>query len=83
MTWKRSEITSYSTGYAFAESTVRIIYQRILSLKSTPYLGHPGGRGGTRELALNPLPYIVVYSVKRDAIEILHVYHGAQDWRGV
>ena len=65
----------------FAESTVRTIYRRIQSLKTSPNRGRPGHRSGTRELALTPLPYVVVYSVKAEAVEILHIYHGAQDWR--
>jgi len=65
----------------FSEPTVRTIYKRILSLKAAPNRGRPGHRNGTRELALTPLPYVVVYSVKADAVEILHIYHGAQDWR--
>ena len=65
----------------FAEPTVRAIYQRIRLLKTLPNQGRPGHRSGTRELALAPLPYVVVYSVKADAVEILHIYHGAQDWR--
>jgi plasmid stabilization system protein ParE len=65
----------------FAESTVRTIYNRIRSLKTSPNRGRPGLRSGTRELPLTPLPYVVVYSVKAAAVEILHIHHGAQDWR--
>jgi addiction module RelE/StbE family toxin len=65
----------------FAELTVRAIYQQIQSLKATPHRGRPGHRNGTRELPLTPLPYVVVYSVKPEAVEILHIHHGAQDWR--
>jgi addiction module RelE/StbE family toxin len=65
----------------FAEPTVRTIYQRIRTLKISPSRGRPGHREGTRELPLSPLPYVVVYSVKAEAIEILHIHHGAQDWR--
>jgi plasmid stabilization system protein ParE len=65
----------------FAKPTVRTIYQRVRSLKATPNLGRPGHRDGTRELALTPLPYVVVYAVKAGAVEILHIYHGAQEWR--
>ena len=65
----------------FAEPTVRTIYQRIRLLKTSPNAGRSGHRSGTRELALTPLPYVVVYAVKADAVEILHIYHGAQDWR--
>jgi addiction module RelE/StbE family toxin len=65
----------------FAEPTVRTIYQRIRSLKTSPDRGRPGHRSGTRELVITPLPYVVVYAVKAEAVEILHIYHGAQDWR--
>jgi toxin ParE1/3/4 len=64
-----------------AEPTVRTIYQRIRSLRATPNRGRPGHRHGTRELTLTPLPYVVVYSVSAEAVEVLHIYHGAQDWR--
>jgi addiction module RelE/StbE family toxin len=64
----------------FAEQTVRTIYKRIRSLKSMPNRGRAGHRSGTRELPLTPLPYVVVYSVRAQAVEILHIYHGAQDW---
>jgi toxin ParE1/3/4 len=65
----------------FAEPTVRTIYERIRLLKTSPNRGRPGHRTGTKELALAPLPYVVVYALKADAVEILHIYHGAQDWR--
>lgn len=65
----------------FAETTVRTIYNRIQSLKMSPYLGRPGQRSGTRELTLRPLPYIVVYAVEAETVEILHIHPGAQDWR--
>ena len=65
----------------FAEPTVRTICQRIRSLKAGPYAGRPGHRKGTRELPLPPLSYIVVYAVKPEVVEILHIYHGSQDWR--
>lgn len=65
----------------FAEPTVRRIYEEARSLKKWPNRGRPGRRHGTRELVLTPLPYIVVYRVKPEAVEILHIHHGAQDWR--
>ncbi len=64
----------------FAEPTVRTIYQRIRSLKTAPHRGRPGHRNGTRELPLAPLPYVVVYTLEPEIIEILHIYHGSQDW---
>jgi plasmid stabilization system protein ParE len=35
---------------------------------------------GRRELTFAPLPYIVVYQVTSNAIEISRIFHGAQDW---
>ncbi len=64
----------------FSQPTIRAIYQRARSLKSTPEKGRPGHHSGTRELPLTPLPYVIVYAVKPEAIEILHIHHGAQDW---
>lgn len=61
----------------------RTIYQRVRSLKTSPKRGRPGHRTGTRELTVTPLPYVVVYRMKAEAVEILHIYHGAQDWRQV
>jgi plasmid stabilization system protein ParE len=35
---------------------------------------------GWRELVFPPLPYIVVYRVTEEAVEITRIFHGAQDW---
>ena len=35
---------------------------------------------GRRELVFSPLPYIVVYQVTHQAVEISRIFHGAQDW---
>jgi plasmid stabilization system protein ParE len=63
---------------SFAQSTILEIYQIILTLRSAPYRGRPGREEGTREQVLPRLPYIVVYRVKDNDVEILHIYHGAQ-----
>jgi addiction module RelE/StbE family toxin len=63
---------------SFAQSTIFEIYQAILTLRSTPFRGRPGREEGTRELVLPRLPYIVVYRVKENDVEILHIFHGAQ-----
>lgn len=63
----------------FAESTVLEHYETIRSLKTSPLLGRLGRMKGTRELVLERVPYIVVYRVNEQAVEILHIYHGAQN----
>ena len=55
------------------------IYERAESLVSFPFKGHIGRIQGTRELVMAPLPWIVVYRVD-EVVEMVRVYHGAQDW---
>ncbi len=39
---------------------------------SSPYRSRPGKQTGTRKLVFSPLPYIGVYRVTEDIVEILH-----------
>jgi toxin ParE1/3/4 len=63
---------------ATARETVRAIYDGCGALKSFPHRGRPRRMSGRRELAFSP--YIAVYQVKENAVEISRIYHGAQDW---
>ncbi|MGO8731915.1 MAG: type II toxin-antitoxin system RelE/ParE family toxin [Terriglobia bacterium] len=58
---------------------MRKVYAAIQSLKAWPNRGRVGREEGTRELLFPPLPYIAVYRVKEQSIEVLRIYHGAQD----
>ena len=64
---------------AAARNTAENVLDRIDRLVSFPGLGRPGEVRGTREL-VSP-PYVVVYRYTDEIIEILYVWHGAQDWR--
>jgi toxin ParE1/3/4 len=64
-----------------ARSIARTIYHECARLKNFPNLGRASSRmKGRRELVFAPLPYVVIYQVKPDAIEISRVFHGAQNW---
>ena len=56
------------------------LYDGCTSLENFPHLGRKGRIAGTRELVFSALPYIAVYRVVDQVIEILRIYHGAQDW---
>lgn len=62
----------------FSAVTIRRIYDDIRLLTSTPRMGRIGREEHTRELVISGLPYIAVYRVKDEAIEVLHIFHGAQ-----
>lgn len=65
----------------YRQPTMRKLYEKIRSLKDTPYLGRPGRIEGTRELLFPPLPYVAVYRIHEQSIEIWRVYHTSQEWR--
>jgi addiction module RelE/StbE family toxin len=56
------------------------IYEAASSLETYPTRGRVGRQPGTRELVLTPLPYLIVYRVSQDAVEIVRILHGAQAW---
>jgi toxin ParE1/3/4 len=61
------------------QKTLHAVWEAIASLRSFPYRGRAGREEGTRELVITGLPYIVIYRLKGDAVEILRIYHGAQN----
>ena len=65
----------------YRQPTLRKLYETIRSLGQAPYRGRPGTEEGTREIVFPPLPYVAVYRVneRQQAVEVLRVYHGAQD----
>lgn len=60
--------------------TERIIRQVERLVAFSPGLGRPGRISGTRELVVSRTPYIVVYRVAEDEVQVLAVIHQAQDW---
>ena len=63
----------------YRSPTLRKLFESIRSLKQWPNRGRPGREAGTRELLFPPLPYVAVYRIKHGAIEVLRIYHGAQE----
>jgi toxin ParE1/3/4 len=65
---------------AAAREVVETLYNGITNLKTFPNRGRAGRIEGSRELVFPSLPYIVVYRLKDQAVEIARIYHAAQDW---
>lgn len=59
---------------------MRKIYDGIRALRNAPYIGRPGRIEGTRELLFPPMPYIAVYRIHEQTIEVWRVCHTSQDW---
>ena len=49
-------------------------------LAEFPECGRTGRSPGTRELVMSGLPYLAIYRIHHDAVEIIRILHGAQEW---
>lgn len=64
---------------SYRAPTFRKLYDAARSLKQMPNRGRAGQTPGTRELSMNPLPYIIIYGVEPDMVHIYRILHAAQD----
>jgi addiction module RelE/StbE family toxin len=64
-----------------AQPTVRRLYEAIRRLRKSPRMGRIGHIPGIRELILSGLPYIVLFRPTAELVEIVRIYHSAQNWR--
>jgi len=63
-----------------AAEVAQTLYDGCDSLRSFPRRGRRGRIEGTRELIFSGLPYIVVYRIHDQTVEVMRIYHGAQNW---
>jgi toxin ParE1/3/4 len=50
----------------------------LSKLSHMPELGRAGQEAGTRELIISP--YVIVYRIISGYVEVMHIYHGAENW---
>ena len=65
-------------------AATRVAVQLVAACDRLEYLperGRPGLVSGTRELTVI-WPYVIVYRISASSVEILRVWHGAQDRDG-
>ncbi len=76
------EIAEYLQGENYGAATT--MRRRILEAKQLigqmPFSGRIGRVDGTREAVVPRTPYIIVYRVSDQTVEILGIWHGAQEW---
>ena len=63
-----------------ARNAVQHIRAAVDRLAEYPSMGRVGRVPLTRELIVRGTPWIVVYRVRADVVEIIRVLHGAQSW---
>ncbi|MGA2592391.1 MAG: type II toxin-antitoxin system RelE/ParE family toxin [Bryobacteraceae bacterium] len=55
-------------------------YESVSTLTQFPRRGRPGRKPGTREWVFTGLPFLAVYRVGEEVVEIDRILHGAQKW---
>lgn len=63
-----------------AQDFVRHLHASAARLAEYPDMGRSGRINGTRELVITRFSYVLPYRVRKDAIEILRVFHTARKW---
>ena len=62
-----------------ARRVIQAIGASIAKLETFNQLGRTGREPGTFELVISKLPYIVVYEITEDAVEIIAIFHTSQN----
>ena len=57
-----------------------LIEKQVDQLIDQPGMGRIGRKRGTRELVISKTPFVVIFRVKADRIEIIRLLHSSQQW---
>ena len=90
--WSRAALDELKAQIAFIArenpAAARRVAQRIRATGNALQdfaTGHAGRVANTYEKSVRGLPYVIAYAIDRrageEAITVLHVIHGARDWR--
>lgn len=77
-----SDYIEQRTSPFAARSVALAIYKSAENLRTFPQRGRQGRAPGTRELLVSRLPYVIVYRLRENAVDLLRILHGAQDQPG-
>lgn len=57
------------------------IHEAVQRLREHPDIGTPGRFPDARIWTVRRTPYLIVYRVREDVLEIVRVWHGRRDWQ--
>lgn len=78
-----THICDYIQEHGSSASARRValsIHRQLDLLEKFPEQGRTGRNPDTRELVFSGLPYLAVYRIHHDVVEIVRVLHCAQLW---
>jgi toxin ParE1/3/4 len=86
--WLHKALRSLEQAHDFLaqespEAAIQLVFKiraATNKLASYPAMGRPGRVDGTKELVILGSPYLVIYRVKGQRVEILRVLHGSRKY---
>jgi len=63
-----------------ARRVAKTIFDVVSELRTFPSRGRIGIVENTRELVFAPWPYIAVYEILEDQVQVLRIRHASRDW---
>jgi toxin ParE1/3/4 len=67
-------------GSATSRRVALSIHRSLEMLAEFPELGRTGRKPDTRELVFTGFPYLAIYRIRENTVEIVRILHGAQIW---
>lgn len=64
-----------------AQSVAQRLWDAAQQLTDHPQIGRPGYHPGTREWVVASTPYLIVYRLRNETVEILRLWHGRRNWQ--
>jgi toxin ParE1/3/4 len=74
------DYTEARFGAAQARRLALAVYESGDSLREMPNRGRKGRKPNTREMMISGFPFVIIYRVGKEAVEIVRILHGAQQW---
>ena len=56
------------------------IERQVNMLSEHPKMGRPGRVAGTRELVVSSTPFVVIYRLRAQHIDVIRVLHSSRQW---
>jgi addiction module RelE/StbE family toxin len=64
-----------------AQTVAQRLWDTAQGLENHPQIGRLGHASGTRELVVPQTPYLIVYRLRHETIEILRLWHTRRNWQ--
>ena len=74
------DYTAERFGGAQARRVADAIYETAASLQDMPNRGRKGRKPDTREMLISSFPFVIIYRVGQEAVEIARILHTSQQW---